>query len=236
MGKLSRKLPLIVGIGFICLLVGPFSGMGVPAMGANADYALQGNYIANMLLSARIIFARNLDVIDTEGAKVGKPLPENAPSYFKGLTPAIFGRLISDEFNIRTGVSVRQTTLGKGKFGARNIYNSPDSWEKTVLEKFTSRSYPRGVGFGEFTTLEGDQKLVYRYMLPLYIEKACLRCHGDPATSPTGDGLDMTSHPMEGYKEGEVRGGISVTIPVTERPAFLVNSKYVPTLEERDKP
>jgi methyl-accepting chemotaxis protein len=208
--------------------------MGEPVWGANADYTLQANYIANMLLSTRIVFARNLEVINTEGAALGKPMPEHPQYSFKGLTPAIFGRLIADEFNTRTGIIARQTTLGKGKYGARNIYNTPDSWEGAVLEKFNSRSYPRGVGYGEFSTLEGDQKLVYRYMLPLYVEKSCLKCHGEPSNSPTGDGRDIAGYQMEGYKEGEVRGGISVIIPVAERPAFLVNSKYVPLLEAQD--
>lgn len=225
-----NRVSLVLGISFICLLAGPF--MSVPAFGANADYAVQGNYIANMLLSARLILARNLDVISTHGARMGRPLPETAPTSFKGLVPAVFGRLIADEFTARTGVTVKQTTLGKGQYGPRNLYNTPDSWEKAVIERFNSSSYPRGIGFGEFTTLEGDQKLVYRYMLPVYVDRGCLKCHGDPANSPTGDGRDMAGYPMEGYKEGEVRGGISVIIHVTESPLFLVNSKNVPVLEK----
>jgi hypothetical protein len=132
----------------------------------------------------------------------------------------------------RTGIIIRQPTLGKGKFGPRNVYNTADSWEQKVLEKFNSRSYPRGVGFGEFSTLDGDQRSVYRYMLPLYMEKVCLKCHGNPSKSPNGDGLDIAGYPMEGYKEGEVGGGISVIIPVTEPSLFVVNSKYVPRGEE----
>ncbi|HHT9118102.1 MAG TPA: Tll0287-like domain-containing protein, partial [Candidatus Hypogeohydataceae bacterium YC38] len=92
--------------------------------------------------------------------------------------------------------------------------------------------YPKGAGFGEFTKLEGDGVMVYRYMLPLYIETPCLKCHGDPANSPTGDGRDIAGYPIEGYKEGELRGGISVTIPLKERQAFSVSSDYFLDLEE----
>lgn len=226
------KMPLVLGISLVCLVFGPFRGMGSPAMGANADYAVQGHYIANMLLSARIVMAKNLDIINTAEAKLGRPIPETGSTSFKGLVPAVFGRFIADEFVTRTGVTVRQTTLGKGKFGPRNIYNAPDYWEKAVLEKFNSSAYPKGVGYGEFATLEGDQKLVYRYMLPLYIDKACLKCHGDPANSPTGDSRDIAGYPMEGYKEGDIRGGISVIMPVTEPPVFPVNSKFIPALEQ----
>lgn len=220
-----NKVILILGLNFICFLAGPFSGRVVMAGGG--DYAAQANYIANAILCARVVLARNLDIINTPGAKIGQPVPEGATRSTKGIYPALFGRLMADEFVIRTGISVKQTTLGKGRLGPRNFYNTPDAWEKAVLEKFNSRSYPKGVGFGEFTPLEGGQKLAYRYILPLYIEKACLQCHGDPANSPTRDGHDISGHQMEGYKEGEVRGGISVTIPVTELPAFLLNSKYL---------
>lgn len=216
------KVILILGLNFICFLAGPFSGRVVMAGGG--DYAAQANCIANAFLCARVVLARNLDVIAIHGAKIGRPVPEDAPSSFKGLVPALFGRLMADEFVIRTGITVKQTSLGKGRFGPRNFYNTPDSWEKTVLEKFSSNSYPKGIGYGEFYKLEGGH-LVYRYLLPLYIEQSCLWCHGDPSTSPTKDGLDISGHPMEGYKEGEVRGGISVTLPVTELPAFILNSK-----------
>lgn len=45
-------------------------------------------------------------------------------------------------------------------------------------------------------------------MLPIYIESACLKCHGEPKGEK-----DITGHIKEGYKEGELRGAISVMIP-----------------------
>jgi len=46
-------------------------------------------------------------------------------------------------------------------------------------------------------------------MVPLYIAKSCLNCHGDPAGS-----TDVSGHKREGYKEGELRGAISILVPV----------------------
>jgi len=47
-----------------------------------------------------------------------------------------------------------------------------------------------------------------RYLHPLEIKKACLSCHGDPRGE-----LDISGHKKkEGYKLGEIRGGISVLI------------------------
>ncbi|HHT9118101.1 MAG TPA: c-type heme family protein, partial [Candidatus Hypogeohydataceae bacterium YC38] len=124
------RIGLVIGLSFV------FSGWspGREVLAAN-EYANLANHIATSLQCARLIIARNQDVINTHGAKVGEPIPEGAPSSCKGLVPAIFGRLVADEFMVRTGVTIKQTTLGKGR-GPRNVYNAPDPWEKAALEKF----------------------------------------------------------------------------------------------------
>jgi methyl-accepting chemotaxis protein len=171
--------------------------------------------LAQFLVSTRRIVARLVDVINTHGAKVEEPLPPDAPYAFKGIIPAYMGRVIGEDFFKQTGIRMKQTTLGKGDFGPRNPYNTPDEWEKEVLTRFYEPAYPKGRGYGEEAEMEG--KRVYRYMLPIYIEKPCLKCHGDPATSPTGDGKDVAGKPMENYKEGEVRGAVSINIPLEGR-------------------
>jgi methyl-accepting chemotaxis protein len=171
--------------------------------------------LAQFLISTRRIVAQLVDVINTHGAKVEEPLPKDAPSSFKGIIPAYMGRKIGADFFEKTGIRMKQTTLGKEEYGPRNSYNAADDWEKEVLTRFYEPSYPKGKGYGEEIELEG--KHVYRYMLPLYIEKSCMKCHGDPATSPTGDGKDIAGKPMENYKEGEVRGAVSIIIPLEER-------------------
>ena len=171
--------------------------------------------LGQFLLSTRRIVASLVDVINTEGAKVDEPLPSGASSTFKGIIPAYMGRVIGEDFFKKTGIRVKQTTLGKGEFGPRNPYNAPDEWEKEVLTRFYEPSYPKGKGYGEESEMEG--KKVYRYALPMYIEKPCLKCHGDPKTSPTGDGKDISGKLMESYTEGDVRGAVSIVIPLEER-------------------
>ncbi|HHT9117911.1 MAG TPA: Tll0287-like domain-containing protein [Candidatus Hypogeohydataceae bacterium YC38] len=205
---------LILTFDLLCLYTWVSPGKKAFAMGGG-EYTSAAYYLAQLFQCGRLIMVEIVDTINTQGVKIGEPLPEGAPVTYKGLTPAIFGRLMADEFVSRTGIKIKQTTLGKGK-GSRNLYNKPDKWEETQLKKLASPSYPKNVGFGEFTRLEGSGPLVYRYILPVYIEKPCLKCHGDPANSPTGDGRDITGHLMEGYKPGELRGGISVTMPIVE--------------------
>jgi len=168
--------------------------------------------ITKLLISGRGIIAEQQDLINTHDAKMGQKISEDLPKSFKGFVPAVYGRLTGKKFFKDTGIHLRQTTLGKGDIGPRNEYNVPDEWETTQLKKFEEPAYPKGLGYGE--VLKRNEMKIYRYVYPIYIEKACLQCHGDPANSPTGDGKDISGRVMENYKLGELRGSISVTIPL----------------------
>lgn len=73
-----------------------------------------------------------------------------------------------------------------------NPDNAPDNFEKKALFDF-ERNKTR-----EILSIEKIEKSHYlRYISPLYIEDACLKCHS-----------------KQGYKIGDIRGAISVTIPL----------------------
>lgn len=80
-----------------------------------------------------------------------------------------------------------------------NPENKPDAFEKYALEKFKN-------GVKEVYRIEKtpNNQLVYRYMAPLYINKSCLNCHQ-----------------YQGYKVGDLRGGISVYVPIDNMIATL---------------
>ncbi len=182
------------------------------------DYERVSSSIVNMMNATTDFIADNFEVINTHNAKVGEALPEGELFSYKGINPEGFATLIAMEFARMTGISTKFVSNGKGKCGPRNMYNKPDKWENKQLEKFSKVRYPKGVGYGEIELVGGAElnKMVYRYIYPLYIEDRCLKCHGDPATSPTGDGKDLTGFEMEDYKLGELRGAISLAFPVDE--------------------
>ena len=179
----------------------------------------QARMAADQLMSARKVIAEKQHVINTD-SKGGFE--------FKGVIPAVVGREIADYFSKTTIFKMKQTSL---KY--RNPANKPDPWEVRQLEKFEAAanlhnsnpmkkadSWELGAGadtglgdFAEITKFE-DGTEVFRLMVPLRIEEACLKCHGDPATSKTGDGKDISGRDMENYKLGEIRGGISVIAPM----------------------
>ena len=118
---------------------------------------------------------------------------------FKGFIPAVFGKRVGDRLYKKSGIVVKQTSL---KF--RGDYNKPDDFEASVLKRFETSG--KGSTYFEETKF-GDSK-VLRYMYPLYIEKSCLPCHGEPAGEK-----DIAGRIKEGYKEGDLRGAISVIVP-----------------------
>jgi len=75
----------------------------------------------------------------------------------------------------------------------RNPDNAPDDFERSALEAFE-----RGVPEVFSKTGEGRNRQ-FRYMAPLMVEDSCLTCHAD-----------------QGYRVGDVRGGISVRFPIAE--------------------
>lgn len=78
-----------------------------------------------------------------------------------------------------------------------NPVNKPDAFEKTGLTLFE-------LGYDQFHTIEqkGDKQF-FRLLKPFVTEKSCMKCH---------------EH--QGYKVGDVRGGISVIVPLTHFNAF----------------
>lgn len=63
---------------------------------------------------------------------------------------------------------------------------------------------------------EGKQEITYKnkdaneiwVMRPIYLseKQGCLVCHGDPATSPYGNGKDILGYNMEDWNDGDIRG------------------------------
>jgi len=75
--------------------------------------------------------------------------------------------------------------------------NSPDPWETKALQALES-------GQTEISSVEEmEGKEVMRLMRPLVTEKGCLGCHA-----------------AQGYKEGDIRGGISISIPMASLKAI----------------
>jgi len=71
-----------------------------------------------------------------------------------------------------------------------NPKNTPDPWEAAALKLFS-----RDIQEQSELINSSRSKKTFRYMAPLWVEQDCLKCHA-----------------KQGYKKGDIRGGISVAI------------------------
>lgn len=69
--------------------------------------------------------------------------------------------------------------------------NAPDAWEVDALKQFEGGRSK----VAELVEIDGYD--YYRIMHPMFMETSCLKCHAD-----------------QGYEEGDIRGGISVAVPM----------------------
>ena len=125
----------------------------------------------------------------------------NVPGFaYKGLIPATFGTETATRFQSWSGIYMKQTAPSHL---VRNSRNKPDEYESEVFSRFASSDHVPDKVFSEVTD---DGKYV-RVLLPLFYQKACLACHGEPKGQ-----RDISGYPREGAKEGELGGAISVKI------------------------
>lgn len=169
----------------------------------------QARAAADQLISTRKVIAEKQKAINTDS---------KGNFEFKAVIPAIVGREVAEHFSQTTIFKMKQTSL---KY--RNPNNKPDAWEIKQLERFESD--PGLKDLSEITKSEDGSK-AFRLMVPLKIEEACLKCHGNPATSPTNDGKDIAGREMENYKLGDIRGGISVIAPLATVSAAIASNNY----------
>ncbi|MGD9807836.1 MAG: ATP-binding protein [Deferribacterales bacterium] len=80
-----------------------------------------------------------------------------------------------------------------------NPDNAPDDFELRAMHKFRTANNRE---YSEVVRMR-DQNY-YRYMAPLYVNEACLECHD-----------------YQGYQVGDLRGGISITLPMQEIEAAI---------------
>jgi signal transduction histidine kinase len=84
-----------------------------------------------------------------------------------------------------------------------NPENAPDEFERDALTAFETGQIK------EFSKIEQiEDSHFYRYIAPLYIEESCLSCHAH-----------------QDYKPGDVRGAISVSVPMDYALAMLHSEK-----------
>jgi hypothetical protein len=116
---------------------------------------------------------------------------------------------LTEQTSNQLGTSISRTALR-----IRNPNNTPDAWERGVLEQFLERQAAgeplKPMRYSEI--VEQDGQRVYRMMKAIPVQKACLTCHGDNIKPEVAEKLDSLypADQARGFKEGDLRGAFSV--------------------------
>lgn len=120
-------------------------------------------------------------------------------------------QVLTNNFGIEKGVFIKRVS-----FKNRNVNNSPDEFEKKVLNKFEllkqnnelndQTEHSEIVKEGEFTYI--------RYLKPILVQSECLNCHGTESDIlPEVKEHISKRYPQDkavGYKIGDLRGAVSL--------------------------
>ncbi|MBS1131289.1 MAG: hypothetical protein H6R16_2291 [Proteobacteria bacterium] len=114
------------------------------------------------------------------------------------VNPAFMTRQIAEIAEQADGVQFHITSLKPIRPA-----NTPDAWEVDALETFEG-------GKREVLSLVQSEKgAMHRYMAPLFVKQPCLNCHSE-----------------QGYRLGEIRGGISVSMPAEKILSVRRDQRY----------
>ena len=124
---------------------------------------------------------------------------------FKGFIPAVFARLVSEDFNERAKGEAEVKVTAPPEL-VRNRKARPDAWEAEIIKtKLLAAAWPKGQAYSAVVDVDG--RPAFRIMVPEYYAASCLVCHG----SPKGE-MDLTGYPKEGGKLGDLGAAISITL------------------------
>lgn len=122
---------------------------------------------------------------------------------------------LSTLIGVEEGVTIRRVTEK-----TRNPVDAPDTYERRILAQFAEMARNKQItpttAHVEVVTHEGRN--VLRFLKPVMIGKTCLGCHGSADSIPADVGAALRAHyPSDlatGYADGELRGAVSVVVPL----------------------
>ncbi|GGY72989.1 hypothetical protein GCM10011613_17520 [Cellvibrio zantedeschiae] len=132
--------------------------------------------------------------------------------HFYSKNPALAQREFSE-------VVAKSSSPAKFHMTSQNVMNpvnAPDDFEKTALAIVTK------TGAAEYSEFVDGQ---YRFAQTIYHKASCISCHGDPAKAPEDVIKRYGSEHGFGFKEGDVAGVISVSIPAN--PLYMKALNFV---------
>ena len=120
--------------------------------------------------------------------------------HFYSKNPALAQRELSEVL----AKSDAKTRFRMTSDNVMNPKNSPDAFEREAIEQI------KALNLDEYIKIEGDK---YRYAKRVVHKASCISCHSDPKFAPDDVIERYGDQNGFGFKEGDVAGIISVTVP-----------------------
>lgn len=167
--------------------------LSAPAIGADVNNTPEEKAAA---AADEIISMRS--ALAAEFIKPGALIDEET---FKNVCGAVGKR--AKEITEKTGLKIRHAAIRY-----RNPANAADEAEMELIKRFEADKALAEV----WEDLESEGKRYKRYTRPIFVESACLACHGPKETRPEFIKEKYPDDRAYGFKEGDLRGIISVTV------------------------
>lgn len=206
-GLIWKKFAFNISLIIVLFLIGIFIGFVI-----RTDRIINEQHLTtarahfkNIVLTRRWNANHGGVFVKKEKGVISNPYLENPDikaidgAVYTKKNPALMTREISEYAEKSGGFSYHITSLMPINPG-----NAPDNFEKIALELFEKGDQEK------HSLIIENEKSTYRYMAPLYVEEACMACHA-----------------KQGYKVGNVRGGISVTFDVTDVRKKMAVNRFV---------
>lgn len=92
----------------------------------------------------------------------------------------------------------------------RKKENQANAFELSILKKFEEDKK-----LEKFVHNDGENIVVYK-PVRLLDKQGCMTCHGDPVTSPWGNGKDILGHRMENWRDGKLHGAFAISTNIAK--------------------
>jgi hypothetical protein len=185
--------------------VGPLAGCTDQRAPDGTDEAVAGTTQAAL---ARIGEAAATSLREGLSARLTAAMAEGGPEAAIAVCAADALRLTDSIASASPATAMKRTSLR-----TRSPHNAPDAAERAALEWFEARDSARE----RPTSLIERHGSDYRYYLPLRVAAPCVNCHGPRESLAAGTRAALEArYPADkatGYREGDLRGVIRVTVP-----------------------
>ncbi len=116
---------------------------------------------------------------------------------------------IAKEVSEKQGWKISRTSMKP-----RNAKNTPDAWEKSVLQSFEKRQLA-GEDISKIDhaeILQDNGQSVFRYMKAIPTQGLCLSCHGEKIPPDVSEKLRQLypEDKAKGFKVGDIRGAFTI--------------------------